>query len=83
MAWGKRHLGGGAVQWELGDGETDEAETHEDGGENADEEGTVVPTSDALVQPLAVVVEDVNTSEEGGELKLSWAQLDKHLDYNL
>ena len=68
MAWGKRHLGGGAVQWELGDGETDEAETHEDGGENADEEGTVVATADALVQPLAVVIEDVNTSEEGGEL---------------
>ena len=63
IAWGKRHLGGGAVQWELGDGEADEAETHEDGGENADEEGTVVATSDALVQPLAVVVEDVNTSE--------------------
>ena len=63
MAWGKRHLGGGAVQWELGDGETDEAETHEDGGENTDEEGTVVATSDALVQPLAVAVEDVNTSE--------------------
>ena len=64
MAWDKRHLGGWAVQWELGDGETDEAETHEDGGENADEEGAVVATSDALVQPLAVVVEDVNTSEE-------------------
>ena len=61
MAWGKRHLGGGAVQWELGDGETDEAEAHQDCGDDADEERSIVSSADALVEPLAVVVKDVDT----------------------
>ena len=36
--------------------------------DHADDEGEVVAAPDALVQPLAVVIEDVDTSEEGGEL---------------
>lgn len=51
----------GAVEGELSDGEADEAEAHQDGRDDADEERTVVATPDTLVQPLAVVVEYVNT----------------------
>ena len=57
------HLRCRAVEGELRDGEADEAEAHEDGGDDADEEGTVVATPDALVQPLAVVVKYVNTPD--------------------
>ena len=55
------HLRCRAVEGELSDGKADEAEAHEDGRDDADEEGTVVASPDALVQPLAVVVKYVDT----------------------
>ena len=51
----------GEVESEFSDSETDEAETHEDGAEDADEEGDIVPPADALVEPLAVMIKDVDT----------------------
>ena len=49
------------VERHLGDGQRDEAQAHQDGTEDADEEGEVVPAPDTLVEPLAVVVEHVDT----------------------
>ena len=51
----------GEVESEFSDSETDEAETHEDGTEDADEEGDIVPPADALVEPLAVMIKHVDT----------------------
>ena len=42
-------------------GECDEAEAHQDGADHADEEGEVIPSSDTLIEPLAVVVKHVDT----------------------
>ena len=51
----------GMVECHLRDCEGDEAEAHEDGADHADDEGQVVPPPDALIEPLAVMVKDVDT----------------------
>ena len=50
-----------AVECHLSDGESDEAQAHQDSTDHAYEEGEVVPAADTLVEPLAVVVEHVDT----------------------
>ena len=50
----------GEVESDLDHRQRDETDAHQDGGDHADEERGVVPSADALVEPLAVVVEDVD-----------------------
>ena len=61
MLPGGEKLSVAEVERHLGDGQRDEAQAHQDGTEDADEEGEVVPAPDTLVEPLAVVVEHVDT----------------------
>ena len=49
------------VERHLRDGQSDEAQAHQDGTDHADEEGEVIPSADALIEPLAVVVKHVDT----------------------
>ena len=49
------------VERHLCDGQRDEAQAHQDGADHAYEEGEVVPSADTLIEPLAVVVEHVDT----------------------
>ena len=49
------------VERHLCDGQRDEAQAHQDGADHAYEEGEVVPAADTLIEPLAVVVEHVDT----------------------
>ena len=60
MLPGREELPVTEVERHLRDGERDEAQAHQDGTQDADEEGEVVPAADTLVEPLAVVVEDVD-----------------------
>ena len=39
----------------------DKTEAHEDGAEDTDEEGEIVPAANTLVEPLAVMVKYMNT----------------------
>ena len=61
MLPGREELPVTEVERHLRDGERDEAQAHQDGTQDADEEGEVVPAADTLVEPLAVVVKDVDT----------------------
>ena len=61
MLPGRQQLPVTKVESHLCDGERDEAQAHQDGTQDADEEGEVVPAADTLVEPLAVVVKHVDT----------------------
>ena len=50
-----------AVEGDHGDRDGNEEEAHEDGTDNTDEERVVVPSANTLVEPLAVVVKDMDT----------------------
>ena len=96
MLPGGEQLRVGVVESQLGHGEADEAQAHEDGAapirdeqcgrwtnqgspDHADDEGEVVSAADALVEPLAVMVEDVYTfvtdravlGPDGGDVDLT------------
>ena len=79
MLPGREELSAAEVQRHLRHGECDEAQAHQDGADHTDEEGEVVPPADALVEPLAVMVEDVYTlvtdravlGPDGGDVDLT------------
>ena len=60
LPWGKE-LFIRTVEGDLSHWDSDEAEAHEDGTENTDEERLVVTPANTLVEPLAVVVKDMDT----------------------
>ena len=61
MLPGREELPITEVERHLCDGESDEAQAHQDGTDHAYEEGEVVPSADTLVEPLAVMVKYVDT----------------------
>ena len=61
MLPGREELPLTEVERHLCDGESDEAQAHQDGTDHADEEGEVIPSANALIEPLAVMVEHVDT----------------------
>ena len=61
MLPGGEKAGVGKVEGHLGDSQTDKAEAHHDGAEDADEEGNIVPPANALVQPFTVMVKHMDT----------------------
>ena len=50
-----------AVEGDHGDRDSNEEEAHDDCTENTEEERFVVPSADELVEPLAVMVKDMDT----------------------
>ena len=79
MLPGGEELSAAEVERHLRHGERDEAQAHQDGADHTDEEGEVVPPADALVEPLAVMVEDMYTlvtdravlGPDGGDVDLT------------
>ena len=60
LPWGEK-LFINTVKSDLGHWDSYEAEAHEDGTENTDKERLVVTPANTLVEPLAVVVKDMDT----------------------